>query len=152
MLLNKTDILNINLAKPTWEIFWLPLFYLHSKCFNLSGKMLQILGPRNEILSDRWCTVLIGSIVNWEFFLRSQCCSYLCSKNYVTIKGDGSLFILYFSVARIWRFGLWTKISFSNSVSNDDCLSEYIVHKQRSCSLFILSLLARLWHIHARGQ
>ena len=118
--------------------------------FSLSGKMFQILGPRNEILSDPWYTVLIGGIVNWEFFLRSQCCSFPCLKSSVIIKGDRSFFILYISVARIWRFQLWTKTepSFSNSVSNNDCLSEYIIRKQRSCSLFILPLLAQLWHIH----
>ena len=34
---------------------------------------------------------------------------------------------------------------FSNSVSNDDCLPDYFIRKQRSCcSLFILPLLARL--------
>ena len=107
--------------------------------FSLSGKMFQILGPRNEILSDPWYTVLIGGIVNWEFFLRSQCCSFLCSKRSMTIKGDRSFFVLYILVAKIWRFWLWTKTepSFSNSVSNDDCLWEYIIRKQRSCSPFI---------------
>ena len=33
---------------------------------------------------------------------------------------------------------------FSNSISNGDCLSEYVISKQPSCSLFILLLLARL--------
>ena len=104
--------------------------------FNLSGKMFQILGPRNEILSNPWYTVLIRGIVNWEFFLRSQCCSRLFSKSYMTIKGDRSFFISYISVARIWRFPLWTETehSFSSSISNDDCFSEYIFCKQRAYS------------------
>ena len=116
--------------------------------------MFQILGPRNEILSEPWYTVLIGGIVNREFFLRSQCYSFICSKSSVTIKGHRLFFILYISVARIWRFRMWTETepSFTNRVSNDDCLLEYIIRKQRSCSLFILPLLARLWHIHTRGQ
>ena len=122
--------------------------------FSLSGKMFQILGPRNEILSDPWYTVLTGGIVNWEFFLRSYYCLFLCSKSSVRIKGDRSFFILYISVARIWRFRLWTETepSFSISVSNDDCLSEYIIRKQHLSSLFILPLLARLWHDYPRGQ
>ena len=70
-------------------------------CFNLSCKMSQILGPRDEILCNPWYTVLIGGIVNWEFFLRLQSCTFLCSKSYVTIKRDRSFFILYISVARI---------------------------------------------------
>ena len=160
MLLNKTVILNVNFAKRTWTILGFQFFICILKVsmllafFNLSGNMFQILGPRNEILSYPWYTVLIGRIVNWEFFLRWQCCSFLCSKSSVSIKGDRSFFILYISVARIWRFRLWTETepSFSNSVSNDDCLSEYIIRKQRSCSLFILPLLARLWHIHTRRQ
>ena len=107
--------------------------------FSISGKMFQILGPRNEILSDPWYTVPIGGVANWEFFLRSWYCSFLCSKSSVTIKGDRLFYILYISVARIWRFlfRTETKLSFSNSVSNDDCLSEYIIRKQRSGSLFI---------------
>ena len=114
---------------------------------NLSCKMFQILGPRNEILSDPWYTVLIGVMVNWELFLRSQCRSFLCSKSSLTI-------ILYTSVARIWRFRFWTETvaSFSSCVSNDDYLSEYIIRNQRSCSLFILPLLARLCHIHTRWK
>ena len=89
-----------------------------------------------------------------SFWGRSVAHSLAHSKSSVTIKGDRSFFILYISVARIWRFRLWTETepSFSNSVSNDDCLLEYIIRKQRSCSLFILSLLARLWHIHTKGQ
>ena len=120
----------------------------------LSGKMFQILGTRNEILSDPWYTVLIGDMVNWEFFLRSQCCSFLCPKSSVTIKGGRSFFVLYISFARIWRFRLWieTEPSFSYRVSTNDCLSEYIIPKQRWCRLFILLLLARLWHIHTRRQ
>ena len=35
-----------------------------------------------------------------------------------------------------------TETSFSNRVSNDNCLSEYIVRKQCSCSPFILSFTA----------
>ena len=31
LLLNKTDFMNINLAKPTWTIFRLPFVYLHFK-------------------------------------------------------------------------------------------------------------------------
>ena len=99
-------------------------------------------------------TVLIGVIKSWELFMRSQCCLFLCLKSSITIKGDKPFFILYISVARIWRFWLWTETepSFSNNVSNDDCLSEYIIHKQCSCNLFILPLLARLWHIHTRER
>ena len=105
--------------------------------FSLSGKMFPILGPRNEILSDPWYTVLTGGIVNWKFFLWSYYCSFLCSKSSVRIKGDRSFFILYISVARIWRFRLWTETepSFSNSVSNDERWSKYIIPKQRSRSL-----------------
>ena len=93
-------------------------------------------------------------MVNWELFLRSQCCSFLCWKRSVTIKGDRTFFILYTSVARIRRFWLRPekKPSFSNRVSNDKCLLKYIMSKQRSCSLFILPFLARLWHIHTKGQ
>ena len=36
-LLNKTDILIINLAKPTWTIFTLLSFYLHFKGFYAIG-------------------------------------------------------------------------------------------------------------------
>ena len=77
--------------------------------FNLSCKMFRILGPRNEILSDPWYTVLVGSMVNWEYFLRLCCCSFLCSESSVTIKGDRSFFISYIFVPRIWRFRLWTE-------------------------------------------
>ena len=153
--------MNIILEKPTCTIFRLPCFYLHFKSFyaisrasifHLSGKIFEILGPRNEIHSKPWYTVLIGVIKNWELFMSSQCCLFLCLKSSVTIKGDKPFFILYISVARIWRFRWWTETepSFSNNVSNDDCLSEYIIHKQCSCNLFILPLLARLWHIHTR--
>ena len=152
--------MNINLAKLTRAIFRLPFFIYILKYsmllafFNLSGKMFHMLGRRNEILSDPWYSVLIGGMVNREAFLRTYCYSSLCSKSSVTIKGDSSFFILYISVAKIWRFRLWTETepTFYKSVSNVDCLSEYIICKQRSCSLFILPLLARLWRIYKRGQ
>ena len=104
---------------------------------NLSGKIFQILGPRNETLSDPWYTVFIGDMVNWAlFYYWTGCFSFFCSKSSVTIKVDRSFFILYtpFS-ARTGRFWLWidTEQSFSNIVSNDDCLSEYIIRNQRLC-------------------
>ena len=71
ILLNKTDIFNINLAKPTWTTSKFAFFFI---CilkasillafFNLSGKMFQILGPMNETLSDSLCTVLIEGMAN----------------------------------------------------------------------------------------
>ena len=118
--------------------------------FYLSGKMFHILGPRNEILSDLWYTVLI---VNTEFFWGRSVAHSFAWKVLWQLKEIGHFF-LYISVAKIWRFWLWTETesSFSNSVSDDDCLSECIIHKQRSYSLFILPLLTRLRHIHTRGQ
>ena len=77
--------------------------------FNLSGKSFKILGPTNEMLSNPWYTVLTGGIVNWGFYLRLQCCSFVCSKSSVTIKEDRSVYFLYISVARIWKFRLLTE-------------------------------------------
>ena len=111
--------------------------------FNLSGKTF-----RNEESGMRY------------FPTHDMYCSYWrygeleVVQKVVKIQKDRSFFILYISVARIWRSRLWieTEPSFSNSVSNNDCLSECIICKQGSCSLFILLLLARLWHIYTRGQ
>ena len=65
--------------------------------------------------------------------------------------GERLLLTLYIAVARIWRFLLRmeAELSFYNHALYDEFLSEYIILKQRLCSLFILLLLARLWHIHA---
>ena len=45
-------------------------------------------------------TVLIRDIVDLALFLRSICCSFLCSKSSVTVKADRSFFIFYISIAR----------------------------------------------------
>ena len=60
------------------------------------------------------------------------------------------LLTLYISTAKIWIFLLWmeTQPSFFSNVSYSDSLTKFIVIGQRSCNLFILWLLARLWHIH----
>ena len=65
------DILNINLAKLTWIISKLPIFYLHFKCFyaigiffNPSGKMFQVLSPGNDILFKSWYKFYVR-IIEW---------------------------------------------------------------------------------------
>ena len=102
--------------------------------FNLSGKMFQILGPRNEILSSPcsyWRYSKLGILSEFVVLLIPLL------EKFCEIKWDRSFFILYISVTRIWRFRLWTETEpcFSNSVSNDERWSKYIIPKQRSRSL-----------------
>lgn len=111
--------------------------------FNLSGKTL--------IFSIWWYSVLTTDTKKLGVMCQISMRSF--TSNISVIAGRERPFLaLYISIMRIWRFLVWIKAkpSFSNSSSDNDCLSEYIICKQLSWSLFTLLLLVRLWHVHTR--
>ena len=119
--------------------------------FSLSGKMFQILGPRNEILSDPWHSVFIGGWWTESSFWGCSVAHSFVQKVLWQFKEKGHSLFYIFQLQGSGDFDCEQKQSYLFP-TNDNCLLEYIIGKEHSCSIFILPLLARLWHIHTRDQ
>ena len=102
--------------------------------------MPQILESRNEILSVSWYSELTAGIVIANYVTESGNVHFFCLNNSVIIGGDRRLIPLYISIEKDWRFllSIETEPSFSNSAQNDNVLSEWIMYKQCSYSLFTI--------------
>ena len=146
IFLDKTDIINIYSAKSTQAFQGIQLFIADSRAskllifFNLSAKMHQILESRNEILSVSWYSELTAGIVIANYVAECANVHFFCLNNSVIIGGDRLLIPLYISIEKDWRFllSIETEPSFSNSAPNDNVLSEWIMYKQCSYSLFTI--------------
>ena len=148
IFLDKTGIINIYSAKSTQAFQGIQLFIADSRAskllifFNLSAKMHQILESRNEILSVSWYSELTAGIVIANYVTECANVHFFCLNNSVIIGGDRLLIPLYISIEKDWRFllSIETEPSFSNSAPNDNVLSEWIMYKQCSYSLFTIWL------------
>ena len=105
-----TGIVDIYAGKTTRSLLRLPIFIVALKSpklsilFDLSGKMSQILGPKNETFSVSWYTEFTVGMVNWELCLRLYWRSFFFSNYSVIIGGDRHLLAIYISMTRSWIF------------------------------------------------
>ena len=110
VILDGTGIVDIYAGKTTRSFLGLPIFIVALKSpklsilFDLSGKMSQILGPKNETFSVSWYTEFTVGMVNWELCLRLYWRSFFFSNYSVIIGGDRHLLAIYISMTRSWIF------------------------------------------------
>ena len=102
--------------------------------------MPQILESRNEILSVSWYSELTAGIVIANYVTECANVHFFCLNNSVIISGDRLLIPLYISIEKDRRFllSIETEPFFSNSAPDDNVLSEWIMYKQCSYSLFTI--------------
>ena len=130
------------------------------KLFNVAaslndvGRTSHIFGPRLEILSLPWYTVLVKGTLNSVCLLRLQGLISLWLNKLLKILGAHPDFTLYISIASdqilLWWIG--TDPSFPWSSSYDYFLSLYIGRRHLSWRLLIFVLFLRPWHIQTNEQ
>ena len=111
----------------------------------------HVLGPIFLTVSVPYFTVLKLSLSQEHLFLKLYELTFSVNNTCMGARDTGErwFFILYISIANIWRF-LWCTVT-EPSLPNSLVLHRCKQFLMPSCNLLILSFRVRWWNIHTRG-